>query len=133
MRMALGLVSLLVVVGIVMYMMSLNTGAVSSGNKDARRNLAPVTGQGTDGVERRIDKSAEFASNPKGILVTKVNPDSYFEHFYSPPLQKGDLITMAGEMSLEGMDEAAVFQMAQQKRDLTVVRNGQRMTLKQKP
>jgi hypothetical protein len=105
---------------------------VSDGDKNARQNLAPVTGRGTDGVERRIDQSAEFEKDRKGLLVTKVKPNSYFVYFYSPPLQKGDVITDAGETPLEGMDEAALFQMAQQKRDLTVMRNGQKVTLKQK-
>jgi hypothetical protein len=132
MRMAFGLVSLLVVVAIIAFLASRDAETASKVNKDARQNLAPITGQGSDGVERRVDKSAEFISDRKGLLVTKVNKDSYFEYFYSPPLQKGDVITTAGEMSLEGMDEGALFQMAQQKRDLTVLRNGQKMTLKQK-
>jgi len=132
MRMGLGLLSLLVVVGIIAYVASLNTGAISDGNKNARQNLAPITGHGTDGVERRIDQSAEFAKDRKGLLVTKVNADSYFEYFYSPAIKTGDIITHAGETPLEGMDEAALFEMAQKKRDLTVLRNGQKMTLKQK-
>ena len=132
MRMGLGLISLLIVVGIIAYLASRDAGTASDANKNARQNLAPITGQGTDGVERRIDQSAEFTKDRKGLLVTKVNADSYFVYFYSPALKTGDIITHAGETPLEGMDEAALFQMAQQKRDLTILRNGQKMTLKQK-
>ena len=148
MRMAFGLVSLLVVSAILIFLMSRQAETANNANQSAQKTLAPVTGRVPSGVtnavpggagggsgapsgdDGRIDKSAEFTTHSKGLLVTKVNPGSYFDHYYG--LMQGDIITNAGEATLEGQDEAMLFQMAQQKRDLVVLRNGQSLPLKQR-
>lgn len=180
MRMAFGLVSLLVVSAIVIFMMSKSTETSVKGARSAQDQLSGVTGRvpsnaagplptatpsggGTGGgmspsaltsggattgtptgagartnrpapsddPRAQIDKSASFDPHRKGLLVTDVFPGGYFSYFYG--LQKGDIITDAGEVSLEGQGEAMLFQMAQQKRDLKVIRNGQPMTLQMMP
>jgi hypothetical protein len=92
-------------------------------------NQTPVANI-TNREVRDIDKSAEFTVKPKGLLATAVHAGGYFDHYYG--LQAGDLITDAGEAPLEGQDLAMLWQMAQMKRDLTIIRNGQRMVLQQK-
>jgi hypothetical protein len=190
MRMAFGLVSLLVVSGIVIYLMAIQAEKATTTGQQAKRDLGGITGRapedattgnagttgntggatpntaaktGTTGTVnnsappvagatstpppnragartpvasitnrevRDIDKSAEFAVKPKGLLATSVFAGGYFDYFYG--LQNGDLITDAGEVSLEGQDVAMLWEMAQKKRDLTVIRNGQKQVLQQR-
>jgi hypothetical protein len=183
MRMAFGLVALLVVSGIVIYIMANQAEKVTTKGQQAKRDLGAITGiapesatptnsgntggttptatgnsgssnsstapaaTGTPASQnrasargpvasvtnrevRQIDKSAEFAVKPKGLLATQVFQGGYFDYYYG--LQTGDLITDAGEVSLEGQDVAMLWEMAQKKRDLTVIRNGQRQVLQQR-
>jgi C-terminal processing protease CtpA/Prc len=130
MRMGLGLLSLLIVVGIIAYIASQHTAAVSKANKDARQQVAPITGRGPD--EAPMEKSADFSGDRNGLSVTKVVAGGYFDLFYG--VKQGDIILQAGNVDLKGMDETsavtALLDQAPRKLDLIVLRNGQRVTLK---
>jgi C-terminal processing protease CtpA/Prc len=130
MRMGLGLISLLIVVGIIAYLSSRDAGTAVKADKDARQQLAPVTGRGPDDVP--MEKSADFAGDRNGLSVTTVVAGGYFDHFYG--VKKGDIIVQAGNVELKGMDETsavtALLDQAPRKLDILVLRNGQRVTLK---
>jgi len=130
MRMAFGLVSLLVVVAIIAYLGSRDAETASKVNTDTRQQMAPVTGRGPD--DAPMEKSAEFSGERNGLAVTKVVAGGYFDQFYG--VKKGDIIIQAGNMDLKGMDESsaitALLDQAPKKLDIIVLRNGQRVPLK---
>src|SRR5436309_568329 len=127
MRMAFGLVSLLVVVAIIAYLASRDAGTASQVNRDTRQQMAPVTGRGPD--DAPMEKSADFAADRNGLAVTKVVAGGYFDQFYG--VKKGDVIIQAGNADLKGRDESSaltfLLDQAPRKLDLIVLRNGQRV------
>jgi C-terminal processing protease CtpA/Prc len=129
-RMGFGLISLLVVVAIIAMLWSKDAQTASKVNTDTRRELAPVTGRGPDDLP--MDKSAEFAADKNGLAVTKVVPGGYFDQYFK--LKQGDVIVEAGDSTFRGTDEASavaqLFIMSQNKRDITVMRGGQKVVLK---
>lgn len=123
------LLSLLLGIGFVAYLWSTNTQSVSTAGKQAQQDMAPVTGRGPDGGT--ITDSAEFRPDRAGLAVAAVKPGSYFDRFFG--LKQGDVITRAGDVDLKGTDvETAttyLYDAAQRKRSLDVLRGGQRLTL----
>lgn len=132
MRMGFGLVALLVVAAIIVLLQAQNAETVTKTNKEVRRELAPVTGRGPDDVP--MDKSAEFEMRRDGFAATKVVAGGFFDQYFG--LKQGDVITDAGETNFRGMDEGLalplLWQMAQSKRELVVLRGGQQVKLKPK-
>ena len=123
------LLSFLIGIALLAYLWSTNAQTVSTANKQAQKEVAPITGRGPDGGT--ITDSAEFQEDRAGLAVTKVKPGSYFDQFFG--LQQGDVIVRAGDLDLKGQDEEVaktyLYDAAQRKRSLDVLRNGQKMTL----
>lgn len=123
------LLSFLIGIGILTYLWSTSAQTASTANKKAQKEVAPITGRGPDGGT--ITDSAEFAPDRAGLAVTTVKPGSYFDQFFA--LQAGDVIVRAGDVDLKGIDEetakAFLYEAAQRKRSLDVLRAGQKVTL----
>lgn len=123
------LLSLLIGVALMAYLWSTSAETSSKANKEIRQEMAPITGRGSDGGN--ITDSAEFAADRAGLLVTNVKPGSYYEEFFG--LKKDDVLVRAGDVDLKGLDETSaqtfVMEAAQKKRELIVMRGGEKKTL----
>lgn len=131
MRIGLGLLSLLIAVGVGLWLYARHAGTVVQQGRAAQEQVEPMTGRGPDG--RSIDGSAEYKSHKGGLLVTAVTPGGWMDRYMG--LRVGDLILRAGEVSLrdfasdEGLATTTVLDMAQRQRPFVVVRGGQELTL----
>ena len=123
------LLAFLIGIGLMAYLWSTNAASVSTANKQAQKDVAPITGRGPDGGT--ITDSAEFQHDRAGLVVKAVKPGSYFDQFFA--LKPGDVITRAGDVDLKGNDEDTaktfLYEAAQRKRSLDVLRDGQKVTL----
>ena len=123
------LLAFLIGIGLMAYLWSTNAASVSTANKQAQKDVAPITGRGPDGGS--MTDSAEFQQDRAGLAVKTVKPGSYFDQFFG--LKQGDVITRAGDVDLKGNDEDTaktfVYEAAQRKRSLDVLRGGQKLTL----
>src|SRR3712207_5393237 len=141
MRMAFGLVSVLVTVGIIILVMSMmldkQGGSISTGI-EARKQAQQIAGVGRDG--EAATQSAEFepgtgSGKLQKLTVTKVVPGGAYDTYFG--LQVGDEVVgieMAGNMLSvndagngdAGLAEALVSDAYARSQHITVVRNGQR-------
>jgi type II secretory pathway component PulC len=134
MKGAFGLVSLLVVVGLMFYMFTKNTGTVMDKSKDARKDAAQFAGQDEDGVKARdsITLEAVHTGGGKfhGMSVKTLMPGGPMEKYYG--LRVGDEIIQANQLDLkdyEDMAKALVEESYSRKTPIVVMREGQRVTL----
>jgi hypothetical protein len=136
MRMAFGLVSLLVFVGIYMVWFGETQAPVIEQGNEAKKSAERIAGRGPDGLP--ATESATFEPQSKdgrttSLRVTEVVPAGVLgQHF---GLMKGDEIVRVGEFDVRdypGGDDLAIamtYEAAQRQSPLTVLRNGQRLTL----
>jgi len=144
MRMAFGLVSVLVTVGIIILIMSMmldkQGGSISTGI-EARKQAQQIAGVGKDG--EAATQSAEFEPGTSGgklrkLTVTKVVPGGAYDTYFG--LQVGDEVVeieQAGNMNTvndagngdAGLAESLVSDAYARSQHIIVVRNGQRLTL----
>jgi len=126
------LLSLLIGVALMAFLWSRSAETSSNANKEIRQEMAPVTGRGPDGGT--ITDSAQFTTDRSGLSVTAVKAGSYYDVFFG--LKAGDVIVRAGDMDLKGLDATAaetfLMEAAQKKRELVVMRAGQKVTLEAK-
>ena len=126
------LLTFLIGIALLAYLWSMNAQSVSTANQQAQKDVAPITGRGPDGGT--ITDSAEFQADRAGLAVTTVKPGSYFDQFFG--LKQGDVIVRAGDMDLKGIDEEMakthLYDAAQRKRAIEVLRGGQKTTLEVK-
>ena len=123
------LLSLLIGVGLLVYLWSTSAETVTTTNKEVRKQVEPITGRGPDGGT--IVDSAEFQTDRAGLAVTTVKAGSYYDQYFG--LKAADVITRAGDVDLKGVDEESaktfVMEAAQKKRELIVMRAGEKKTL----
>ena len=144
MRMAFGLVSVLVTIGIIILVMSMmldkQTGSIPIA-LEARKEAQQIAGVGRDG--EAATQSAFFEADSSGgklrkLTVLKVVPGGAYDTYFG--LQQGDeiiQIEQAGNMmSLQdagngdaGLAEALVSDAYARSQHIVVVRNGVRLTL----
>lgn len=136
MRMAFGLVSLLVLVGIYMLWFGETQAPIIKQGSEVKKSAERIAGYGPDG--RPATESAKFEPQSKdgrttSLRVTEVVPAGVLgQHF---GLMRGDEIVRVGELDVRdypGGDEMAIamtYEAAQRQSPLTVLRNGQRLTL----
>jgi uncharacterized protein (UPF0333 family) len=148
MRAAFGLVGLLVVIGVIVWIMGAPGGYldktkadIDAGNK-AKAQVNVIAGNSADG-EYQFRKTitidlATSGGKTEGLLVTSVNPAGPPATYYG--LTKGDVVIDLGQMgpvkgqtwsadeALDWLDDAY-----RKQQRLTVIRNGQTITLPQTP
>lgn len=143
MRIAFGLVGLLIAVGIIVYIMASPGGLLDqiSGTQSAagqaRQNVSQVAGLSRDdqtpaALSAKLEPQMG-ASKIDSILVTDLKAGGAYEKFWG--LRRFDSIVAIGPLSVRDFiqsDEDAdafVLDAYQRQQPLTVVRNGQRLTL----
>ena len=141
MRMAFGLVSLLVTVGIIVFVMAWyldKTQGDMSAGKYAREEARQIAGYSEDGTRAMDSIATEPANTPggrfHGIKVTNVVTGGAMDQYFG--LLPGDVVVEVGGMKLADISNndpdlanAQVVEAFQRKQALTVERNGQRITL----
>jgi hypothetical protein len=143
MRMAFGLVGILVAIGVVVWIMSAFYLPSAQQASTVQKNVVPkveqIAGHTRDG-ERASDTikvDAETSGGRMtGLIVTDVKAGGAMQNYFG--LQKGDSIIEIGPQSVKGMgsaDEAKDFLVDTYQRSgqITIVRDEKRMTLPAKP
>jgi len=136
MKMGFGLVSLLVVVGIIAYWMSFNHPADTVRQGEAvKKEVRQLAGKDEEGG-RAMDTITleEHLKNGKidGILVQDIIANGAMENFFG--LQLDDLIIAAGQMEFRGTTDgdmaiALIHEAYMKRQPLVVIRNGEKITL----
>ena len=138
MRVALGLVSLLVVVAIIMLLFNFYTAPMLKETKSTREQAQQISGRDEDNapVTHAITLDAQDrAGRMEAAVVTDLTPGSKLETHYG--LQKGDVILELGQVTIRGnitsADEAKDFLLHAYQRNepLVVMRGSDRITLPQ--
>lgn len=138
MRMAFGLLSLLIVVAIIMYVFSITAIPTARVGKDAAKQARQISGHDDDGTpaDRTITLDADMrGSKFQDLVVTSVKPGGAMDRFYG--LKPGDKIIAIGGADITTisnddfeMAKAMLLQEGYEKSNpVTVIRNGQRMQL----
>jgi hypothetical protein len=139
MRMAFGLVSLLVCVGIIMWLFSMQAGTVSTVNKNVRPQVEQLSGRGEGGMTSI--ESIKFEPQTEGgktasLLVTSLVPGGPMEKYFGlkqfdtiVEVERNGMRTKIREFNDPQLAEAQVLEAYQYKGTLVVMRNGQRLTL----
>ena len=139
MRMAFGLVSVLVTLGVIILIFNSFSGSytgevIKSGQK-AREEVSQIAGMDADGV-KATDSISLYPEAPGGkvdnLIVRALLPGGPMEKYYG--LKVGDCIIATSEMDLRGMTDpelakAMVFDAYAKKRELTVLRDGEKTKL----
>lgn len=134
MKGAFGLVSLLVVVGLMFYMFTKNTGTVVKKSENARRDAAQFAGQDTDGVKAKDSIELDPVHTPGGkfraMRVKTLMPGGPMAKYYG--LRVGDEIVQANQLDLKDYEDLAtpmVLESYSRKTPIIVMRDDQRVTL----
>lgn len=136
MRMALGLVSLLVVLGIIMLLFSTYQAPMLKQGKSMRDDAQQLAGrdENNEPVHHAVTLDAQDrAGKMEAAVVTSINAGSALETHYG--LQKGDVILELGQVTVKGnihsADEAKDFLLYAYQRNepVVVLRGGERLTL----
>jgi hypothetical protein len=135
MRYAFGLVSLLVVTGIIVFLFAKYEIPVAKKGKETQEQVQPITGKTAEGIPAKdsIKVDSQMVNGElRSLLVTSVTPDGYFDQYYG--LKVGDKVLQIngvdiGTMSVNdiGMAEANLWSV--QSRPITISRGGQTLTL----
>ena len=144
MRMALGLVALLITIGVVVMIMSMITLPAAKQALDVKKRVEPqvqqIAGQDATGRDARegIKLDAETSGGKMtSVLVTQIDEGGRMKEYFG--LQRGDSIVEIapqGEvmMAVRDMESPAaakdqLLSAMQHSQHIVVVRNGQKMTL----
>jgi hypothetical protein len=137
MRAAFGLLSLLIGVALMMYLWTQHTAEVSTAMKPAMKEAHQLAGQNEEGVKAtdsiKLDP-VEKNGKLQYVFVDQITPGGPMEEYYG--LKVNDSIIEVGSFDLRGEDGklavALIFQEGYQKKQpLTVMRDGEKITLPQ--
>lgn len=140
MRMAFGLVSLLIVLAICLLIFrTFEAPMLESGNA-AQKQAQQLSGRDENGVPVMDSYKAQqhsTGSKIDGITITDLVPGGPMQTYYG--LQKGDIVTDIGELSVTTLADPGGYSMAksmldeayQKQQSLVVNRNGTKLTLPQ--
>ena len=140
MRMAFGLVSLLVTLAIILWIFKTYEAPVLKEGKKAQDQARQIAGRDEEGapVTDAIKLDAQDRNGKmESVLVTDITPNSALQQRYG--LQKGDVILQMGELtvrdSMSSPDEAKDFLLKayQEGRNLVVIRGWDKLTLPMPP
>ena len=139
MRFAVGIVSLLVGVGVVVWLFSLTSIPVAKTGKQAQDQTRQMAGYDSQTGGPATD-ALTLAEHPRGgrmagVVVTAITPGSDIEKMYG--LQVNDIVTKAGDLPLSdptitpdaGTAKDFILKAFQESRPLEVTRGGQTLTL----
>ena len=139
MRAIFGLGGVLIVLGVIVYVMkyelTYDKTAIDAGNK-ATEQMNQVVGRDATGDPVKLSATLEPQSSTgatTGVLVTSVKADGPYATFWK--LQRNDLIVEIGPLPVKqvvtdtGAADDYVMDAYQHHESLTVVRDGQKMTL----
>lgn len=133
MRYAFGLVSLLVVTGIIVFVFAKYEIPIAKKGLETKEQVQPIVGQTSDGIKAQ-DSVKVNPQSPGGqlrsLLVTSVTPGGYFEQYYG--LKVGDKVLQINGVDINtfndgGMAEAELWSV--QSRPITILRGGTTLTL----
>jgi hypothetical protein len=136
MRMAFGLVSLLVTLAIILFIFKyIEAPTIKEGKKaqDTARQMAGRDEEGQRVTDAVTLDSQDRAGKMESVVVSDIKPNSALQQRYG--LQKGDVILEMGELSVRGYmnspDEAKDFLLKayQENRNLVVIRGWDKLTL----
>ena len=136
MRMAFGLVSLLVTLAIILFIFKyIEAPTIKQGKKtqDTARQMAGRDEEGQRVTDAVTLDSQDRNGKMESVIVTDITPNSALQQRYG--LQKGDVILQMGELavrdSMSSPDEAKDFILKayQENRDLIVIRGWDKLTL----
>ena len=133
MRYAFGLVSLLVVTGIILYLFTKYEIPIAKKGKDAQDQVQPITGQTADGIPAKdsVQVDGQMVNGQlRSLLVTGVTPSGYFEQYYG--LKVGDKVLQINGVDVASFGDAGMAEgqlWSAQSRPITISRNGQTITL----
>ena len=136
MRMAFGLVSLLVTLAIILFIFKFFEAPVIKEGKKAQDQARQIAGRDENGenVTNAVTLDAQDRNGKmESVVVTDIIPNSALQQRYG--LQKGDIILQMGELtvrdSMSSPDEAKDFLLKafQESRNLVVIRGWDRLTL----
>lgn len=139
MRMAFGLVSLLVTVGIIVWIFAEMNSGISKPARQAQDQARQMAGRDETGERATASLTLDLhdrGGKTDGVIVTAITPGSALQQQYG--LQVGDVITRAGDMpfgdpfvtDVETAD-AMLLEAYKGNRPLQVVREGQSIELPQ--
>jgi len=140
MRMAFGLVSLLIVLAICLLIFrTFEVPALESGHA-AQKQAEQLSGRDENGVPAMDSYKAEAhsaGSKIDGITITDILPGGPMQTYYG--LQKGDVVTDIGGMNVKTLADPGGYPMAkslldeayQKQQTLVVLRGGSQLTLPQ--
>ena len=142
MRAVFGLGGILIVIGVIVYIMGAKNGelahdkaAIDAGNK-ATEQMSQVVGRDENGDPVKNSATLEPQSSNgslNGVLVTSVKADGPYAKFWG--LKREDLITEIGPLPVKqvvtdsGAADDYVMDAYQHRSPLTIMRDGQKMTL----
>ncbi len=138
MRAIFGLVSLLVVMGIIVYLFSIYSIPMAKTGKKAQIEVRQMSGHDEDGTpaDRTVTLEPDQSGNKlRGMTVTSVVPGGAMDRFYG--FQTGDKIVAIGDAEVSALSNDD-FEMAkamllqegyEKKKPVIVIRNGQRLEL----
>jgi len=136
MRMAFGLVSLLVTLAIILFIFKyIEAPTIKEGKKaqDTARQMAGRDEEGQRVTDAVTLDSQDRAGKMESVVVSDIRANSALQQRYG--LQKGDVILEMGELSVRGYmnspDEAKDFLLKayQENRNLVVIRGWDKLTL----
>jgi hypothetical protein len=140
MRMAFGLVSILVAVGVIVWIMSTFTLPATQQAIAVKKNVTPkveqMAGQDSAGVRAadtvRLKGVTNSSGRMTGVAVSEITAEGAMERYFG--LQKGDTITEIGPLSVKDMDSAAaakdfLVDAYQKSGTITVLRDNRSVTL----
>ena len=134
MRYMFGLVSLLVVVAIIAYMMSMQSSSLKTAahTRDETKKMAGYDEDGTRAMDTITLDTADAGGKTVAILVADIKKDGAFERHFG--LKKGDKITEIGGQRVRDINDgelakAMVQESYQRNQQLVVERNGKKLTL----
>lgn len=141
MRLAFGLVGLLVTVAVLAYVWSFYTAQVATSGSQARQVAEQIAGVESSGLGGRASdwlKLTDYSPNGtlQGITVTQVAAGSSMQTYYG--VQAGDRIVNVGPQSVKDIADAElakslIAEAYQRQWVLVVMRGGERLQLPQSP
>jgi hypothetical protein len=140
MRMAFGLISILVAIGVIVWIMSTFTLPATQQAIAVKKNVTPkveqIAGQTSDGIRAadtiRLKGVTNTSGRLSGVQVSEITAEGAMERYFG--LQKDDTITEIGPLSVKDMAGAAeakdfLVDAYQKSGTITVLRENKQVTL----